>query len=149
MFFGNRNGFPYKRREHGNQIEEFRAITQLKHGHATRHLTYTVHVIHDLHNFYVQYNPLTSERIVTWAADTLGDETPHEVGTILAPVRPPESVHLGLETTLLYTHTHITSYIYISSRLENLDRTEITLWFDCYSWRDPLSNESICIYKAD
>lgn len=34
------------------------------------------------------------ESFVTWAADTLGDEAPHEVGAVLAPVRPSEGVYL-------------------------------------------------------
>lgn len=97
------------------------------------------------------------ECIVTWAADTLGNEPPHEVGTVLAPVRTSKGVYLLLETTRsthAHTHTpHNTSHGYVLSKLENLhfdvdlDRDYFVI--PSYSGWDPLPNESICIYKAD
>lgn len=92
-----------------------------------------------------------SDCIVTWAADTLGNETPHEVGTVLAPVWPTKRVYLELEMTWLNTR-HILQIVSMT-KLENLpfhvlDTVEIILWSHAGAW-DPSPNESICIYKAD
>lgn len=95
------------------------------------------------------------ECVVTWAADTLGDEAPHEVGTILAPVWPSKGVYLRLEATWLCTHKHtlhIAVHCCVQSELENLPFDVVDTDYSVipsYSGWDPSPNESICIYKAD
>lgn len=68
------------------------------------------------------YNPwhgaLMVECVVTWAADTLGNQTPHEVGTVLAPVRPSKCMYLELERTVLTHMQCIVSHCCVQSRLE-------------------------------
>lgn len=47
-----------------------------------------------------------SEWPVTWTANALCDEAPHEVGAVLTPVWPSKRVYLGSQQTCSYTHSN-------------------------------------------
>lgn len=54
----------------------------------------------------IQSNAMKSGWTVTWAADALRDQAPHEVGAVLTPVWPPKCVYLwGGVTADMLTHT--------------------------------------------
>lgn len=87
------------------------------------------------------------ECIITWAANTLGDEAPHEVGTVLAPVRSSKGVYLVLKM-IMVIHTPTYAYSKLGNHpFDELDSDYFVI--PGYSGWDPSPNESICIHKAD
>lgn len=83
-----------------NQIKKFRAVIQLKHHHVTCQLP-----LFNPGMWCEIYGNMKSEWTVTWTANTLCDEAPHEVGAVLTPVWPSKGVYLGSQQTCSYTHS--------------------------------------------